>query len=114
MKVVNRNRVLITSVCKEGTDFSISPVIAINASGRKSFVNVVQFLGRVVRRNDTFGKFRCYIDFIDDCHPKLLEHSNERIQSCKDIGAEVVICDTITDLLKEVINHYKDTCGGNK
>ena len=111
MKCVSKRkvRILITSVVREGVDFPISPVIAINASGRKSFVNVVQFLGRIVRKNDAFGKFRCYIDFIDDCHPKLLEHSNERIQACLDIGAEVVIVDNINALLREIIAHYKKT-----
>ena len=107
MKVINRQRILITSVVREGVDFPISPVIAINASGRKSFVNVVQFLGRIVRKNDSFGKFRCYIDFVDTAHPKLKEHSEERIQACLDIGAEVIIVDTLDELLYQIINHYK-------
>ena len=100
--------VVISSVLKEAVDFETSPVIAINASGRKNFTSVVQLLGRCVRKNQSFKQFRCYIDFIDDIHPKLLEHSNERIQACTDIGAEAVICDSIEELLRSVINYYKE------
>ena len=101
---------IISTITKEGVDFKISPVVAINATGRKSYVNQIQFLGRIVRKNDSFKSFRAYIDFIDTCHPKLREHSEERIQSCRDIGAEVVIVENMTELLKEIINHYKKTC----
>lgn len=100
--------VIISTVNKEGVDFKISPVVALNAAGRKSFVNQIQFLGRIVRKNDKFKSFRAYIDFIDDCHPKLKDHSEERIQACRDIGAEVVIVDTLTDLFSEIIKHYKE------
>jgi superfamily II DNA or RNA helicase len=99
---------LISTVNGEGIDMKISPVIAFNASGRKSFVKIIQFLGRIVRRNDSFKSFRCYYDYLDECHPKLKEHSEERIQACKDIGATVIICDTVNDLLFETIKYYKE------
>ena len=100
--------VIISTVNKEAVDFKIAPVVAINAAGRKSFVNQIQFLGRIVRRNDNFKSFRCYYDFIDDCHPKLKAHSEERIQACLDIGATVVICNTVADLLLETVKYYKE------
>jgi hypothetical protein len=108
MKKVKSHRILITSVCREGTDFAISPVIAINASGRKNFVGVVQFLGRILRKNNKFGKFRCYLDLVDRTHPMLYNHSLERIEACKNFGVEVVICKSIQELLKEIIIYYKE------
>ena len=101
--------VLVSSVLQEGVDLRISPVIAINASGRKNFINMVQFLGRIVRSNEKFGSFRCYIDFIDNSHPMLKKHSTERVQNCKDTGSEVVICDTMRKVLTEIVLHYKQT-----
>ncbi len=101
--------VLVSSVLQEGVDLRISPVIAINASGRKNFINMVQFLGRIVRSNEKFGSFRCYIDFIDNSHPMLKKHSTERVQNCKDTGSEVVICDTMHKVLTEIVLHYKQT-----
>lgn len=111
MKVVSKKRVrvLITTVVKEGVDFPISPVVAINASGKKSFINVIQFLGRVVRKNEAFGSFRLFIDFIDTAHPILKKHSEERIQACRDIGAEVIIVESIQELMKQVVSHYKQS-----
>ncbi|MCI4436131.1 MAG: DEAD/DEAH box helicase family protein, partial [Ignisphaera sp.] len=82
---------LISSVLNEGVDLAISPVIAVNASGRKNFINMIQFLGRIVRSNTKFGDFRVYLDFIDTAHPMLKKHSLERIQNCKDTGSEVVL-----------------------
>ena len=109
MKAISKKkiRVLITTVVKEGVDFPISPVVAINASGKKSFINVVQFFGRIVRKNETFGDFRVFIDFIDTAHPLLKKHSDERMIACKDIGAEVIVVETIMDLVKEVVKYYK-------
>ena len=101
-----KTKVLITTVVKEGVDFPISPVIAINASGKKSFVTVVQFLGRIVRRNEEFGSFRCYLDFIDTAHPMLLKHSEERVQHCRDTGSDVVVCESIADVVREIVKHY--------
>jgi superfamily II DNA or RNA helicase len=98
---------LISSVLNEGVDLAISPVIAVNASGRKNFINMIQFLGRIVRSNTKFGDFRVYIDFIDTAHPILKKHSLERIQNCKDTGSEVVLCDTLQDVVIEIIKHYK-------
>lgn len=60
---------LISSVLNEGVDLAISPVIAVNASGRKNFINMIQFLGRIVRSNTKFYDFRIYLDFIDSAHP---------------------------------------------
>jgi len=99
--------VLVSSVLQEGVDLRISPVIAVNTSGRKNFINMIQFLGRIVRANEKFGDFRIYLDFIDNAHPMLKKHSIERIQNCKDTGSDVVICDTIQDVLAEIIKHYK-------
>ena len=98
---------LISSVLNEGVDLAISPVIAVNASGRKNFINMIQFLGRIVRSNTKFGDFRVYIDFIDTAHPMLKKHSLERIQNCQDTGSEVVLCDTLQDVVLEIIKHYK-------
>lgn len=98
---------LISTVVSEGIDFAISPVIAINASGRQSFVKLVQFLGRITRPNEKFKSFRCYVDIIDRTHPFLLRHSEERIKTCKDFGIDVVICKSIKELMIEVIKHYK-------
>ena len=77
--------------------------------GKKSFINVIQFLGRVVRKNEAFGSFRLFIDFIDTAHPILKKHSEERIQACRDIGAEVIIVESIQELMKQVVSHYKQS-----
>lgn len=103
----NEINTLITSVAREGVDFAISPVVAINASGRKGFVNVTQFLGRVVRKNKEFGNFRVCIDFIDKSNKKLEEHSLARIEAYKDTGSEVIIVSSVNELLTEIIKHYK-------
>lgn len=99
--------VLVSSVLQEGVDLKVSPVIAVNASGRKNFINMIQFLGRIVRGNEKFGDFRIYLDFIDTAHPMLKKHSLERIQNCKDTGSDVVICGTIQEVVGEIISHYK-------
>lgn len=98
---------LISTVVKEGSDFKISPVIAVNASGRQSFITTLQFLGRITRKNDTFGSFRAYIDLVDNYHPMLRRHSQERIKSCIDFGIDVVICHSMKELMCEIIKHYK-------
>lgn len=105
--MTNKINSLITSVTKEGVDFPISPVVAINASGRKGFINVVQFLGRIVRKNEAFGKFRILIDFYDESHTKLEEHSNARIEAYRDTGSEVVIVSSVTELFREIVTYYK-------
>ena len=99
--------VLISSVIGEGIDMRTSPVIAVNAAGRKNFIQQIQFLGRIVRSNKKFGNFRCLVDFIDTSHPMLKKHSLERIENCKDTGSEVVICNSISEVLKEIISYYK-------
>ena len=99
--------VLISSVIGEGIDMKVSPVIAVNASGRKNFVSMIQFLGRIVRSNETFGGFRIYFDFIDTAHPMLKKHSLERIQNCKDTGSDVILVDSIQDVIVEIVKHYK-------
>lgn len=104
----NTINTLISTVCKEGIDFKVSPVVAVNASGRKNFVSLIQFLGRVVRKNDEFGNFRVYIDFIDRYHSMLYSHSLERIEACKKYGIEVVTCKSIQDLLIEIVKYYKN------
>jgi superfamily II DNA or RNA helicase len=98
---------LISSVLNEGVDLAISPVIAVNASGRKNFINMIQFLGRIVRSNTKFGDFRIYLDFIDSAHPIIKKHSLERIQNCKDTGSDVIICESIQDVVVEIIKYYK-------
>jgi superfamily II DNA or RNA helicase len=99
--------VLVSSVLQEGVDLKVSPVIAVNASGRKNFINMIQFLGRIVRGNEKFGDFRVYLDFIDSAHPMIKNHSLERVQNCKDTGSEVIICDTLPDVVTEIVKHYK-------
>jgi superfamily II DNA or RNA helicase len=102
--------ILISTLNKEGVDFAISPVVAFNAAGRKSFVSQIQFLGRIVRKNEDFKSFRVYYDFLDIAHPKLKEHSEERLQACRDTGSSVVICESINELLAKTIEYYKE-CG---
>ena len=99
--------VLVSSVVGEGIDMRVSPVIAVNAAGRKNFIQQTQFLGRIVRGNEKFGKFRISVDFIDTAHPMLKKHSEERVQNCRDTGSEVIICDTIQDVLQEIVTYYK-------
>lgn len=106
----NQINTLISSVVKEGVDFAISPVVAVNASGREGFINVIQFLGRLTRANEKFGNFRVYIDIIDDYHPTLKNHSEARIQACKDIGLEVVICNDIIELIKDINIYFTSCC----
>jgi len=99
--------VLISSVIGEGIDMRVSPVIAVNGSGRKNFISMIQFLGRIVRSNEKFGSFRIYLDIYDTAHPLLKKHSLERIQNCKDTGSEVVICETIQEVITETVTYYK-------
>ena len=99
---------LISTVIKEGIDFKVSPVIAANASGRKSFVSLIQFLGRITRKNEKFKKFRVYIDILDKEHPYLLSHSKERIEICKQFGIDVQICSSIQELIVNIIKYYKE------
>jgi superfamily II DNA or RNA helicase len=98
--------VIISSVLGEGVDLRISPVIAINAAGRKNFIQQIQFLGRIVRSNEKFGDFRVSYDIYDTAHPMLRKHSEERLQNCKDTGSEVVICETIQEVLKETVKYF--------
>lgn len=98
---------IVSTVIKEGVDFKVSPVIAVNASGRKSFISLIQFLGRITRPNEKFKTFRCYIDFVDHYHPFLREHSYERMEACKQFGVEVVVCKSLKELVTEIIKHYK-------
>ena len=105
--MVDDINILVSSVLQEGVDLKVSPVIAVNASGRKNFINMIQFLGRIVRGNEKFGDFRIYLDFIDTAHPMIKKHSLERVQNCRDTGSDVIICDTISDVLKEILTHYK-------
>ena len=105
--MVDDINILVSSVLQEGVDLKVSPVIAVNASGRKNFINMIQFLGRIVRGNEKFGDFRIYLDFIDTAHPMIKKHSLERVQNCRDTGSDVIICDTIPDVLKEILTHYK-------
>lgn len=98
---------LVSTVIKEGIDFKVSPVVAINASGRKGFISLIQFLGRITRPNEKFGTFRVYLDVIDNYHPMLRNHSAHRIEACKNFGVEVVICKSVKELVVEVAKYYK-------
>jgi len=98
---------MISTVVTEGVDFSISPVVALNAAGRKSFIKLIQFLGRITRANEKFGSFRAYIDVVDTEHNLLKAHSLERIQAVKDFGIEVEIHNSVPELLSAIIKHYK-------
>lgn len=106
--MADNTNTLISTVVKEGIDFKVSPVIAVNASGRKSFVSLIQFLGRITRKNEKFKKFRAYIDILDKEHPYLLAHSNERIKICKQFGIDVQICSSIQELIVNIIKYYKE------
>lgn len=99
--------VLVSSVVTEGIDMRISPVIAVNAAGRKNFISQIQFLGRIVRANQKFGSFRILYDFIDTAHPLLKKHSEERIQNCRDTGSDVIICSSLNEVLLETVKYYK-------
>lgn len=99
---------IVSTVVKEGVDFSVSPVIAVNASGRKSFINLIQFLGRITRANEKFGTWRQYIDFIDNYHPLLRQHSYDRINACKQFGIDVIIVHSLKELLDETVKYYKE------
>ena len=99
---------IVSTVCGEGLDFKISPVIAVNASGRKSFIKLIQFLGRITRPNKKFGKFRAYIDIIDKENPYLLYHSRERMKVCKEFGVDIQICSSVKDFLIALIKYYKE------
>lgn len=106
---LNTTNCLISTTVTEGVDFAISPVLAINASGRKSFIRVIQFLGRLTRQNDKFGRARAFVDLLDGFyHPQLKKHSEERIQACRDAGCEVEVFNNLQDLLLGLIKHFKD------
>ena len=100
--------VLISTVVSEGIDFKISPVVAVNASGRKSFIKLIQFLGRITRPNEKFKNFRVYVDFVDKEHPYLSYHSAERIKTCQQFGIDVKICYSIKELITEIVSYYKE------
>ena len=100
--------VLLSTVIKEGIDFKLSPVVAVNASGRKSFISLIQFLGRITRPNKKFKTFRAYIDFIDSTHPYLMAHSKKRMEACKEFGIDVIVCNSVKELIVEIIKHYKE------
>jgi len=104
---------LVSNILFEGVDFEISPVVSINASGRQGFIKIIQSLGRITRKNEKFKSFRIYCDFIDRFHPVLTQHSNERMNTCREHGIEVVECDTLNDMLCEIIKHYKQCMAEN-
>lgn len=98
---------LVSTVLTEGVDLKIAPVVALNASGRKGFIKMIQFLGRIVRGNEKFKNFRVYVDFYDRYHPMLKSHSDARMKACKDFGVEVVTCTSVKDLIMEIAKYYK-------
>jgi len=102
----NSVNILLTSVVREGVDLPIAPPLAINASGKSKFIGVVQFLGRSVRKNEKFGSFRALVDFYDTCHPLLQKHSEDRMSACRDEGLEVIVVDSVSDLLQQVVTYY--------
>ena len=99
---------LVSTVVTEGVDFKVSPVVAVNASGRKGFIKLIQFLGRVTRPNPKFKKFRILVDMVDRYNPALVRHSEERIKACENFGVKVVICKSVKELLVEIIKYYKE------
>jgi superfamily II DNA or RNA helicase len=107
--MVDNSNTLISTVVSEGIDFAVSPVVAFNASGRKSFIRLIQFLGRITRKNEKFKKFRIYLDILDKENPFLLIHSNERIEICKQFGIDVQVCSSIQELIVDIIKYYKET-----
>ena len=68
----------------------------------------VQFLGRITRPNKKFKTFRAYIDFIDSTHPYLMAHSKKRMEACKEFGIDVIVCNSVKELIVEIIKHYKE------
>lgn len=106
--MVDNSNTLISTVVSEGIDFAVSPVVAFNASGRKSFIRLIQFLGRITRKNEKFKKFRIYLDILDKENPFLLIHSNERIEICKQFGIDVQVCSSIQELIVDIIKYYKE------
>lgn len=106
-KLMSENiNTLVSSVISEGVDFKISPVVAVNASGRKGFIQLIQFLGRITRPNKKFKSFRVLIDFVDRYNPLLLHHSQERMKACENFGLTVVVCKSVQELLIEIVRYY--------
>lgn len=75
-----RNKVLIaTSVLDEGVDIDNIDVLLL-AAGGKAPRQVIQRIGRVLRKNHNGGDKAYIYDFIDKQHRILRKHSRERLQ----------------------------------
>jgi superfamily II DNA or RNA helicase len=100
--------VIATQIFNQGTDLpSLGALIM--AFGGKSNVQIFQKLGRVLRLSENKDK-TFIIDFFDDTHPYLRNHSYKRIKSYQEEGIPI-----ITDRmeLEEMIKEESLLKGGN-
>ena len=75
--------VIVTSIFDEGVDVTSIDVLIL-ASGGKAYRQVVQRVGRVLRK-DKNGKAMSYVfDFVDKQHRILAKHSNARVNIYKE------------------------------
>lgn len=75
--------VIVTSIFDEGVDVTSIDVLIL-ASGGKAYRQVVQRVGRVLRK-DKNGKAMSYVfDFVDKQHRILVKHSNARVNIYKE------------------------------
>lgn len=80
---------LSTSICGEGTDIQSADVL-INLFGGKSKLEVLQTVGRGLRKTATKSSL-LVIDFVHATHPTLERHSKERIKVYRKLGDVEVV-----------------------
>ncbi|RKZ06512.1 hypothetical protein DRQ25_13755 [Candidatus Fermentibacteria bacterium] len=83
------NVILATTIFDEGEDVPNIEAIVL-AEGVKSQVNVVQRIGRGMRK-DTEDVW--VVDIAPTCHPRLVEHAVERADAYEEEGHEVIVLD---------------------
>ena len=81
--------IIATSIMDEGVDISGLDVLVL-ASGGKSFKQVVQRVGRVLRHKDYGGNQAKIFDFEDKTNSYLRKHSKERLELYKEQGFPIV------------------------
>lgn len=74
---------IVTSIFDEGVDIHSIDVLIL-ASGGKAYRQVVQRVGRVLRKDKNGGSMSYVFDFIDKQHRLLAKHSNARINIYKE------------------------------
>lgn len=77
------NIAIVTSIFDEGVDIHAIDVLVL-ASGGKAYRQVVQRVGRVLRKDNGSDKTSYVFDFIDNQHRLLSKHSNERVNIYKE------------------------------